>query len=409
MPGGISVVIPTYNRSALLRRTLESLAAQRCDAAEFEVIVADDGSSDDTAAMLESFGGRLRLRYWFQEDQGYRVAAARNAGAALATAPVLAFLDSGTLAGPDFIRSHLEAHEAARGECAVLGYCFGYNPVDDMSWLARALAELSPSEVVRRYRDEPTFRDLRHEVFEKAGYDLRRLSAPWGLFWTMNCSVTATAFRRAGGFDETFRSWGGEDYEFGYRLSRHDLTFLMSRDAWSIELPNHRRLQSNRQSSKRNSLRVLAKHCEPMIELYCAAELRDERFLIEDDGAALRGWRRAAAGITALADIERGVAAVPDGASVAVFGCGGEIPPALPAGSVLLDFDGGLLAGAVADGRHTGYQLIGVRTPLRAGSVDAVIITGRLSGVWDRWGKRIVTEAHRVGGQVVLAPGLPQG
>jgi hypothetical protein len=37
------------------------------------------------------------------------------------------------------------------------------------------------------------------------------------------------------------------------------------------------------------------------------------------------------------------------------------------------------------------------------------MVTGRLSGVWDRWGKRIVTEAHRVGRQVVLAPGLPQG
>jgi GT2 family glycosyltransferase len=407
MSAGMSVIIPTYNRSALLRRTLESLAAQRCDAAEFEVIVADDGSSDDTAAVLESFGGRLRLRYWFQEDQGYRVAAARNAGAALATAPVLAFLDSGTLAGPDFVSGHLDAHRATPGECAVLGYCFGYNLVDDMSWLAEALAKLEPAEVVRRYRDEPTFCDLRHEVFQKAGYDLTRLSAPWGLFWTMNCSVTATAFRRCGGFDETFRSWGGADFELGYRLSRHDLTFLLSRDAWSIELPHDRRLQSNQQSSKRNSLRILAKHCEPMIELYCAAELRDERFLIEDDGAALRAWTRAASGIPAAGDIEQAVAAIPAGARVAVFGCGGDIPSSLPPGSVLLDFDSRLLAGAVADGRHTGYQLIGVRTPLRAGSVDVVIVTGRLSGVWDRWGKRIVTEAHRVGGQVILAPSLP--
>lgn len=405
-PPGISVVIPTYNRCGPLRQTLESLAAQRCDPAGFEVIVADDGSSDDTAAMLGSFAGRLRLRYWFQEDQGYRVAAARNAGAALAAAPVLAFLDSGTLAGPDFIRGHLDAHLGRPGGRAVLGYCFGYNPVDDMSWLERALARLEPAEVVARYRDEPSFRDLRHEVFERAGYDLRRLSAPWGLFWTMNCSVTAAAFRRSGGFDESFRSWGGEDYELGYRLFRQSLGFAMSREAWSIELPGQRRLQANRQSSKRNSLRILAKHCDPMIELYCAAELRDERFLIEDDGGALRDWTRAAAGRGAAAEIEEAAGAVADGASVAVFGCGGDIPPSLPP-SVLLDFDGALLAAAVADGRHTGYQLLGVRTPLRAGSADVVIVTGRLSGVWERWGRRIVTEAHRVGRQVILAAGLP--
>lgn len=48
----VSVVIPTYNRSALLRRTLESLTLQALPAAQFEVIVADDGSSDDTCSVV---------------------------------------------------------------------------------------------------------------------------------------------------------------------------------------------------------------------------------------------------------------------------------------------------------------------------------------------------------------------
>src|SRR5713226_2419893 len=119
----ISVIVPSYNRCGLLRQTLESLAGQHFPADDFEVVVADDGSSDGTQAMVASFAGRLRLRYCFQEDQGYRVAAARNAGARLATAPVLAFVDSGTLAGPDFVRGHLAAQ--AREGRAVLGYCFG--------------------------------------------------------------------------------------------------------------------------------------------------------------------------------------------------------------------------------------------------------------------------------------------
>jgi glycosyltransferase involved in cell wall biosynthesis len=74
------------------------------------VIVGDDGSSDETAEVVRSFGQRLRMCYHFQEDLGFRAGAARNAGARLASAPVLAFLDTGSLASADFVRAHCEAH-----------------------------------------------------------------------------------------------------------------------------------------------------------------------------------------------------------------------------------------------------------------------------------------------------------
>lgn len=90
-----SIVIPTYNRAGLLRRTLASLARQTGADGDFEVIVADDGSSDDTAAVAGSFGGPFPLRYYHQADEGYRAAAARNGGARLARHEVLLFLDSG--------------------------------------------------------------------------------------------------------------------------------------------------------------------------------------------------------------------------------------------------------------------------------------------------------------------------
>jgi validoxylamine A glucosyltransferase len=179
----ISVIVPTYNRSALLARTLQTLCGQRVPAGEFVVIVADDGSRDDTAEVARSFAGRLRLRYWFQEDQGFRAAAARNAGARLASAPVLAFLDSGTLTGPDFVGGHLAAHAGAAaggdGGRAVLGYCYGYRPLEEMPWLARALAELEPAQVVRRHGDHPSFQDVRHRAFADVGFDLGLLTGPW--------------------------------------------------------------------------------------------------------------------------------------------------------------------------------------------------------------------------------------
>jgi glycosyltransferase involved in cell wall biosynthesis len=400
----ISVVIPTYNRCGLLGRTLESLAGQRLPAGEFEVIVADDGSADETAEVARSFSGRLRLRYCFQEDQGYRVAAARNAGARLAAAPVLAFLDSGTLPGPDFVRGHLAAHAAADGEHVVLGYCFGYRPLDDIPWLTAALTELKPAQVVERYGSDPAFQDVRHTAFANVGFDLARLAVPWIFCWSMNCSLSAGTFWRVGGFDESFRTWGSEDMELGYRLFHGGVRSLVSRDAWTIELPHERRLKANRQNNKRNLLRVLQKHCEPFTEIVCAAELRDAVPPIEADSVALRSWTRAAADLDVRAELEKAAAQIPAEASVAIFGCGEAIPESL-APCILTDFDGRLLARALADGRHTGYRLIGLRTPLRAGSVDVVIITSRLTGLWDRWGEMVLAEAHRIGRQVHGPPG----
>src|SRR5262252_8456016 len=115
MPGSsaiprASVVIPTYNRQDSLRKTLETMTEQDIDAQQFEVIVADDGSSDRSADVALSFAGRLRLKYCFQEDEGFRVAAARNAGARPGAAPPLVFPGPGPPAGPGAVRAHLAAH-----------------------------------------------------------------------------------------------------------------------------------------------------------------------------------------------------------------------------------------------------------------------------------------------------------
>lgn len=100
-------------------------------------------------------------------------------------------------AGSDFVRGHLESHRPPDRQRVVLGYCFGYRLPGDAS-----------------------FMDLRHEIFTRARFDLGAFAAPWCLFWTMNCSVEAEAFWLVGGFDESFRGWGGENLELGYRLFR---------------------------------------------------------------------------------------------------------------------------------------------------------------------------------------------
>ena len=84
----VSVVIPTYNRSHCIGAAIDSVLAQTLLACE--VIVVDDGSSDDTREVVEAYGGKVR--YLFQQNAG--VSSARNAGLRAARGDWIAFLDS---------------------------------------------------------------------------------------------------------------------------------------------------------------------------------------------------------------------------------------------------------------------------------------------------------------------------
>ncbi len=98
-PPLFSVVIPVYNRAELLRGALESVRAQSCQ--DFEIVVVDDGSSDDPAKTVAAFADP-RLRCVRQENRG--ASAARNRGIALARGRYVAFLDS----DDGFLPHHLE-------------------------------------------------------------------------------------------------------------------------------------------------------------------------------------------------------------------------------------------------------------------------------------------------------------
>jgi glycosyltransferase involved in cell wall biosynthesis len=402
-PVDVSVVIPTYNRSDLLRRTLETLAAQSLDRDEYEVVVADDGSSDPTRDVVDEFSSRLQLRYHFQEDRGNRASEARNAGARLARGRVLVFLDTGTLAGPDFLRAHRDANAAASH--AVLGYTYGYRPYDEpTAGLAEAVVELPPAEVVDRFAEQESFRDWRHDEFVRVGWDVNRRALPWLLYWSTNISVRRDDYLAVGGFDESFTGWGTEDLELGYRLFRRGLPFACTRDGWAIEAPHERLTESNDADNQRNIQRFLRKHRHPMIEITWAMFMRgrapigpDEPSPIESKYQGLLAWQERARDLDVRAEIGRAARGLPADARVAVLGCGGDVPATIPAGSVVVDFDEELLDRAAADGRHTPYHAVGLQTPLPDQSVDLVILTSRLGGLWPVWHGELLAEAQRIG------------
>ena len=95
----VSVVIATYNRASFLAETLDSVMQQKFG--EFEVIVVDDGSTDDTKEALRPYGDRIQ--YIFQENRG--PSAARNIGVRRARAPWIAIQDSDDLCAPNHLQT----------------------------------------------------------------------------------------------------------------------------------------------------------------------------------------------------------------------------------------------------------------------------------------------------------------
>lgn len=102
----VSVIIPTHNRAEFLARAIDSVLSQSY--ATLELIVVDDGSTDETPALLASYGENLTVLR--QENRG--PAAARNAGIRAARHPLLAFLDSDDQFAPDKLAQQVAAMEA---------------------------------------------------------------------------------------------------------------------------------------------------------------------------------------------------------------------------------------------------------------------------------------------------------
>jgi GT2 family glycosyltransferase len=116
----IAAVLTTRDRAHLLPRVLDALVRQSLAPDRFEVVAVDDGSIDETPAVLAAYRHRLPLRVARQAQSG--LAAARNLGVFMSRAPVLLFMDDDDVADCDLLVSHLAMHLREREmTVAVLG------------------------------------------------------------------------------------------------------------------------------------------------------------------------------------------------------------------------------------------------------------------------------------------------
>lgn len=178
----ISLGICSRNRQATLKEVLLSLCDQSLGCDRFEVVLVDDGSTDETAAMVRQVRSHINYSLVYLWQPHSALAAARNTGIRAARGRVMLYIDDDVLAHPELLAEHWKIHERY-DRCVCNG------------WVNHIEQPVRPN----------------HPRFTAADIST-------SFFWTSNVSVKLAHLKEAGMFDEDFKEYGWEDQELGLRL-----------------------------------------------------------------------------------------------------------------------------------------------------------------------------------------------
>lgn len=210
----IVLLMSTYQRPLHLRRALLSIALQRFDHRLFELVVTDDGSTDETPALVREFArtADFPVRFVTHPHDGFRLAQCRNEGAAASRAPYLLFLDGDCILPPDHVQVHMERRRPGlvmAGDCCRLEEEPSERVTDDVVRSGAFQNWGSPREERRLKkldRASRFYRLLRHPTKPKLIGN--------------NVGIWRVDYERVNGYDENFHGWGCEDDDLRYRLRR---------------------------------------------------------------------------------------------------------------------------------------------------------------------------------------------
>jgi len=193
----ISVVLPTYNRSEIVRRTLELLLEQEYPADRYEILVVDN-SSDGTPEMVERLAAGARAELRLLRTASRLPAVKRNEALDAATGELILYMNDDLWVVPELLAEHARAHATHGDPVAVLGHC-------------RQSPKMPQTPFVEYY-DPFAYRLI-------AGCAGREV--PYRFFWTMNISLPVRTMRERNlRFHEDWREIGHEDLELGWRWTR---------------------------------------------------------------------------------------------------------------------------------------------------------------------------------------------
>jgi glycosyltransferase involved in cell wall biosynthesis len=211
----VSLIVPTFQRPQSLRLVLLSLECQRdLASSDLEIIVADDGSQDETEEVVRRFRATSRFNVLFttHPHDGFQAARARNDGVRASTAPYLVFLDGDCVAPARHVAQHLRRR---RPRTAMAGFCY-YLDRDTSSRIDEKAVQSGEFErcASREQRRQLTRMDWKARFYALLRHP-RRPKLYSGDFGMWRCDYEAL-----NGFNEEFTGWGCEDDEFRIRLLR---------------------------------------------------------------------------------------------------------------------------------------------------------------------------------------------
>jgi len=197
----LSVIICTYNRAGFLMQLLDSLTSQTLSKDDFEIIIIDDGSSDHTSYMANSFMSALPIKYFYQNHAG--IASSRNHGIYTAKGEILLFIDDDDIATTTLIEEHIKTHRRyTGGNYAVLNYT---------TWASSIFVTLLMHFINEIGCFQFSYPYIKHGDILDYTY-----------FWGGRLSCKKSFLIEYGVFNTIFQ-FGCEDIELGYRLAKHGL------------------------------------------------------------------------------------------------------------------------------------------------------------------------------------------
>jgi glycosyltransferase involved in cell wall biosynthesis len=211
-----AVIVTTYNRPDALAVVLEGYCGQ--SDRDFSLVVADDGSTGETAAVIQEFArrGSFPLSHVWQEDQGFRAAAIRNRAIASTNADYVIFTDGDCVPSRHFVSAHKRLAEP--------GYFLGANRVLlTETFTHRVLSERTPiyawnwTDWARSWSRQEVNRLLPLITLPDGSFR-RRTPDRWEGIKTCNLSVWRDDLIRVNGLDESYEGWGLEDSDLVIRL-----------------------------------------------------------------------------------------------------------------------------------------------------------------------------------------------
>jgi chondroitin synthase len=259
---GLSIVVPTFNRSKILDVTLACLANQDTNYS-FEVVVADDGSQEPIDNVVRRYESLLDIKYVRQKDYGYQLCAVRNLGLRTTKYDFVAILDCDMAPNRKWVESYMELL-MQDDDVALIGprkyvdtSAYDAKNFHENKLLIEILPEIKANNSLAGKEQETISIDWRLDHFRQTE-DLRLCDTPFRFFSGGNVAFSRKWLNRAGWFDEEFTHWGGEDNEFGYRLYRQGCYF---RTVWGgmayHQEPPGKENETDRAEGKKITINIL--------------------------------------------------------------------------------------------------------------------------------------------------------